>query len=250
MTTRTLVVRSHLPRRELRRELGKLQDVLVGRATDRLGIRGVFLANYTREMFKQIHRAFRQKSAGGSDELGDRWKPLKPETIARRPITRGQRTKLGLKSRSGGRGLLTKKEDRLWRGVFWHNFSRLRADLGEGAAKAKAAQIAWGVLKARGAKTRIGTLGARRVPILIEGGRLEKSLRPGRVSGVLYQRPTTDQVFRLKRGEVSLGSAVEYSEKQHRTRRLWPSIRKMQPWFQRANDVATLAVGRFLQTRL
>lgn len=56
--------------------------------------------------------------------------------------------------------------------------------------------------------------------ILVRTGRLRDSFKPGRLSGSSYTPSTSDQVFELKRGQISLGSKVPYADHQDEKRPL------------------------------
>ena len=250
MPKNELIIRTRIPAQQLRDVLDNMRGILTGHHQDRFGLRQVYLAHYVKEMFTQIHNAFLQKSSGGTDNLGGKWKPLTRETIAHRPIRPADRKNLRLGTTKRTRGLLTKKQDKLWRAIFWSHFVRLQPTQGRGPAMASAAQIAWGVLKSKGAKTKLAVLGGRRVPILIETGRLEKSLHPGRTTGGIYNKVNADQIFRVRKGEISLGTQVPYSDDVHEVRPLWPNVNKMGRWLDQANDKATGLLAKHIQASL
>lgn len=237
-------VQIRIPRRqkkELFRHLKGLPGILSGRAPDPLGYREAFLSAFGQELFTRIHKGFMDKSDGKQDDVGGFWKPLKRSTIAARPIAPGERKKLGILGLGrGGRGLLTAGENRIWKGIFASTFARLAPRVGEGKAKALAAKLAWAILKARGAKTKLEVLGGRKVPIHIVSHRLERSLRPGTISGDHYV-PPEEQVFQTKGSEFTIGTEVDYGAKLHKTRRLWPSVRKMAPWIRSATQKGVAA---------
>ena len=182
-------------------------------------------------LLTKIHKGFIAKSEGGSDSLGNSWKSLKQSTIAGRPIQGRDSLSLSIRGRQG-RGLLTKTQDTQWKGIFASNFGRLVQFMPPPAASSKAASIAWGILKSKGAETRKETLGSRKVPILIDTGRLEKSLRPGKLSSKSYRPPSKDQIFKTTKNSLVLGTSVSYAADQHKTRRLWP--KDIGPWVEEA----------------
>lgn len=181
-----------------------------------------FVSRLAYHLFKRIYNAFLQKSTGNADSLGLRWKPLKPETIAQRPITPADRVRWGITKEHRYRGLLTASQDARWRAIFRSIFSRLMlTESDEREAKATAAKIAWSILKREGALTKIATLGTRNVPILIRTGRLLESLKPQPLVNGEYI-PSADQVFRWNGKLLEIGTSVPYAAYQHKTRRLWP----------------------------
>lgn len=173
----------------------------------------------------QIQQDFVTKSRGGVGRDGIKWPPLSPKTIAQRRTTAAERKAAGV----GGkrvRGLLTPAQDRRWRAIYASSLARLRLTMGEGAARARAAQIAWGVLKSEGAKTKLATFGSRVVDIGRDTSRMFRSLSPG-----VEDRPSgaEGQVFTVLPARVIVGTNVAYAERFHRgvpnkqpPRPLWP----------------------------
>lgn len=54
----------------------KLPAILVGKAEDPDGLRQTFIAAFTHRLLEKISEAYLDKSAGGADELGNKWLPL------------------------------------------------------------------------------------------------------------------------------------------------------------------------------
>lgn len=188
-------------REQLRKLLSQLPAALAG-ADDPYGIaRGIQLRGGI-ALLSKIQQAFIVKSRGGTGDDGIKWPPLKRSTIAQRRTTGTERKALGI----GGtrvRGLLTPAQDRRWRQIFGSRLAKLRLVMSDGAAKAKAAQIAWAILKSEGAQTKLQVLGGRQVDILRDTGELFRSLTPG----VEDQPSGADgQVFRVPPGRVIVGS--------------------------------------------
>lgn len=197
-------------------------------------IRSAFVASLTFNLFKKIHTAFVLKSKGGTDDQGLRWKPLKRSTIASRPI-RGRGT-LALSRRSRkGRGLLTKSQQIRWNGIYSSNLTRLAQFMPIQAASAKAAMLAWGILKKEGAETRIDKLGSRKVDILVDSGKLKNSLKPGRLVADEYI-PTANQIYKKSNYSLTIGTSVEYAKRVHKIRKFWPS--NVSPWVRDASKDA------------
>lgn len=222
----------HLPntkRLDLQAELRDLPAYISGKKRDRHGLGRTFKSFFIQKVYAKIRTAFLAKSDGGSDEFGDRWKPLTKETIAQRPLAKGEAKQLGVTGYRT-RGLLTRKQDERWRGVFASTFKRLSRVMPEGEAKAIAAKTAWAILKSEGAKTKLDVFGNRKVPILRVSGRLLDSLSPGDVSGGTY-RARPEQLAKHTGNLIVIGSKVPYALTMHRTRRLWPSVDKMNRWF-------------------
>jgi len=207
---------------------GFLKDLPEALATGRrakgdlLKLRNLYWATFTHEFYKLVYEGFKTKSKGGTDNSQDKWKPLKRETKAYRPV-KGLSAVMSQRKKKRGntKGLLTVKQTALWRGIYSSNFGRLAATIGEGPAKAQAAKIAWGVIKSKyGGKTKLSEFGDRNVPILIRSGRLLESFRPGKMSNNRYY-PLKDQIYELKGGRLRLGTEVPYAAYQNKERLLW-----------------------------
>lgn len=166
-----------------------------------------------------IHKAFITKARGGTDEAGESWKSLSPKTIVGR---RGNRTRTEKKRAKEGNdrpsvALNARQRDRWW-DVYRQQLARFKGN------KSAAARNAWTILKSEGAQTLLSKYGNRKVDILRDTGILLNSLSPGTDSN--------DQVFRIGRGEVIVGTNVPYAIIHHignshvPQRRLWPEPRK------------------------
>jgi len=188
---------------QVRAVLRRLPAALAGRAPDPLGIaRGIQLRLGV-ALLSKIQQAFIVKSRGGTGDDGIRWAPLKPQTIAQRRTTRTERRAAGVGGRRV-RGLLTPAQDRRWRMLFATRRARLVASgMSEGAASARAAAIAWSILKSEGAQTKLAVFGGRTVDILRDTGELFRSLQPG-----VEDRPARPegQIFEVPPGRIIVGT--------------------------------------------
>lgn len=82
-------------------------------------------------------------------------------------------------------------------------------------------------------KKRLGLSDYRARLINRRTDRLLNSLKPAEINYYHY-RPPKDQVFRVQRKAVVVGSSVPYAKFVHAKRRLWPSMYKMRGWLRRA----------------
>lgn len=212
-------------RLKVMQQLRKLPKVLAGKELTNSQLSRNFKTAIGVELLTKIHDAYLVKSTGTSDELGNRWKPLAKSTIAARPIRPGEKSSLGIPRKyKDQKGLLSPSEKRQWGGIFRSLLAKfLLQGMGNIEAHVKAAKLAWAIMKSRGAKTRIDTLGNRNVPILRVTDRLLNSITPGRyvASSGVYS-PPTEQIFTIRSDSVTIGSKVPYAKYVHRKRPLWP----------------------------
>ena len=186
----------------------QLAAVLAGRAPDTHGVARGFMLTLGFAALTDIKEAYLIKAAGGTDEMGIRWPPLAPSTIARRRV--GPRDKKFSES--------IKLRERIRKRETTKALNRFRLSLPEGEAQRRAKIV--GGLKAtrETGATKAATLGGRTVEILRDVGVLLNSLSPGRLTGsgasVSYSPPGgeggNEQIFAIGAGEVIVGSNVKY----------------------------------------
>lgn len=169
-----------------------------------------------------IQQDFIRKARGDVGEDGVKWPRLTAKYLAYgRRFGRGEQA--GLKRGAGfgrahrlapgqNKGLLTVSQLKQWRAIFSRLLRRFASSMDIGEAKAKAAAIAWAVLKRMGAKTKLEVFGNRPHEILRDTGVLLNSLSPGELApdGIGYD-PPEDQIFRAIRGGVIVGTNVPYA---------------------------------------
>jgi hypothetical protein len=228
-----VVLRTNLPRQKVIAALRSLPQ----RATKRLGPAQQILVRMGQTALGYIKEAFVVKSRGGTDEAGEAWKPLKPETIAykrRHPLALRKggfsaKARLpGAKKRAAFSPSfqLSKAENKRWWEVYKGALRRYKGD------KAHAAAVAWVVLKSEGARTLLMVYGGLHVEILRDTGLLLASLTPGAVRPTGRPIPVKHQVFRLAPGEVIIGANRKGAHGHHHgvparnlpQRRLWPPV--------------------------
>lgn len=192
----------HGQRDDLRAILSQVMDIVGGRAPDPLRVAQGIQLRAGVALLSQIQQDFIRKSRGGVGLDGIVWPPLSPKTIAQRRVSGAEKKALGIGGRRV-RGLLTPQEDKEWRKIYGSRLAKLRMHMPEGQARAKAAAIAWAVMKQRGAKTKLAVLGSRKVDILRDTGELLRSFSPG-----IEDRPSgaDGQIFRTEPGAVIVGS--------------------------------------------
>ncbi len=203
----------------------QLAAVLAGRAPDTHGVARGFMLTLGFAALTDIKEAYLIKAAGGTDEMGIRWPPLSPETIANRRVGRGDKTTRKRKGETFLQRLpriesanLIKLREKIRKRETTKALKRFRLSLPEGEAQRRSKIV--GGLKAtrETGQTKVETLGGRSVEILRDTGVLLNSLSPGRLTGsggsVTYSPPSgeggSEQIFELGAGEVIVGSNVIY----------------------------------------
>lgn len=221
----------------MRAQFRKLPEIISGKQPDVNGIGRVFKSYFAYHWFEKVRQAYIKKSQGGTDENGIRWTPNAPSTIARRPMRESDMRLVRGKSVSPVdervRGLLTPAQDALWRAIFRSNYLRLLSRESPGAAKARAAQIAWGILKRMGAQTKFDVLSKRNLPIGISSGALLQACSPGVVTGSIYN-PPPGQKIQYRNGGMDFKITVPYSDDFHKKRPIWPAAYKAKNWIKYA----------------
>ena len=238
----------------VKRIFAEIPDYISGTKNDTHNIGKVFWASLTRYLLDKIHEAYAIKSEGGTDELGNQWPPLKPETIARRPIGRGNLGGLGLTKKATGlklsdrqRGLLSPEENRAWKRKYSIVLAHLQKRLGSDRAKKIAASTAWNYIKGNGAKTKKALLGSRQALIMRVTDSIFKSLEPTNGSGFQY-RPRKNQLYNLINGKLELGTTVNYAKFHNKSRPVVPD--NIEPWVKEAQNFAMEKVKEHILGRV
>lgn len=201
---------------------------------DTVQSRTLYKAYFAQRFMELVHSAYVEKSKEEADDLGNKWKPLSPITHIYKPLRRGEASTYGIRNFSGTRGLLTPKEDRLWRRVFYFSMKKY--------GKERAAQRAWTAVMKVGAKTKKAILTNRRTDINIRTGRLIKAFSPGRVAGGRYIPPSPDQKIRFTQNSMVIVINVPYAPFVHNVRPLIP--RNARPWIMEAHKHAIRMTAR------
>lgn len=174
-----------------------------------------------------VQADFVVKARGGTGKVGGKWKALSKEYLAyKRRFGPGEKAALktaaGLNrahafAPGGKSGLLTKGQLKLWRRQYAFTLARLAINMPYAQAKARAAQIAWNILKREyGAQTKLEVFGNRQVEILRDTGVLLNSLSMGHFSGGdSYSPPSGEggeqQIFEALIDGITIGTRVKYA---------------------------------------
>lgn len=220
---------------EVVRIVESLPRILTGQERDPYQLHNTFFGAIAFSLFTDISKAFEEKSKGNRDELGLQWPDLKDTTKAysrfprKGDLTRGQVENL----KSESLGLLSPGEHKQWKAIFAAIFNKEKAKgVADKDAKKRAAQVAWSKLKKKGANTKIEVLGNRDVLILRDTDTLFRSLMPGKLTKHSYRKYNKNQIYTVSKGQVLIGSKVEYADEVTKARPLWAE--SIEPWIDRA----------------
>lgn len=206
-------------RAQVYRELARLPSLMSGKAGAG-GLVRVMQVRLGLAALQLINHAFRVKAEGGTDATGLRWKPLSAYTIRAR-------------QRKGIVGHAAPKKVHDERKRWWDVYKAARQG---GHTEAASSILAWHQAKREGATTFDPRKGGALDKILIETGALELSLKAGAPPSAAAFTPPRQplQVFRLGKGEVTIGTRRKWALAQHEgrpnrrsplpQRRLWPAI--------------------------
>ena len=231
--------------------LKQIPGIVKGEQKDRYGLHNKFWSAVAHSMFTSLSEAFEAKSQGGQDELGNTWEDIDPRTKAySRPIRRGDLTARQARANKNPNllGILTPNQYKQWRKIFGSIYHSEKNKIGEEEAKKLAGQIAWAKLKRMGAQTKIDVLGNRDVLILRDTDRLFRSFLPGKLTTNTYRRYNKDQVFVVRKGDVEIGTKVEYAGELFEDRPLWAG--DLSPWIRKASHSATQQIVKFIEESL
>lgn len=258
-TRAVATVRTRFTKREVQAIIQNGIRAVNSAGPDSYGFARVFWGAIAQSLFLSIHTAFLAKSNHGSDELGLSWVDLTPQykTYGRMDARVGIPLP-GPKYRP----TLTPAQDKAWRGVFARiafklnrsltskkqrqSLSRKELDVLRGKKRRQgmdiAAASAWIFVKEHmDAHPLIELCPPRKVPLLVKTHRLVDSLEPAPLaSDGSYHPLNQDQVFRVRGGELTLGTRVPYAEYLDPKRPLWP--RDISIWMDRATEAGRDAI--------
>lgn len=245
--------RLHLTIPQVRRRVSDVPRMLSGRMPDGRGgalARG-FALRLAVVAMTIIKTAYLVKAKGGTDEAGERWKPLSAFTIAER-MKKGKRARESRKLKRArlavekAEAAYKRAKSRILKSPSLRGFLK-NADR-QTAAKARL----WAARKKlnRAVDEYRAALGS--IEILRDTGRLYNSLSPG-FTGAL--RP--DGAMEVVPGMVTFGTNVKYARRHQYgdrrcpQRRLWPEIGKWpRSWHNQINDAAASGIVKMVKLHL
>jgi hypothetical protein len=232
----------------VKRIIKSIPNVISGKEKDPHGLHNRFWGAVALSMFKSMSKAFDTKSQGQQDDLGQTWHDISEQTKAySRPAHVGdlpRKMRRGM-SNPNTMGLLNPGEYKIWKGIWAGVFNSKKADLGDAEAKIEAGKVAWGKLKAMGAQTKINILGSRDLLILRDTDKLFRSFLPGNLSKKSYRKYNRDQIYEVRKGEIKVGTKVEYAEKVFEDRPLWAE--DISPWIKKAVRAGSKRISEHLK---
>lgn len=209
----------------------------------------IFWGTVAYHLFTKIHHAYMVKSEHGRDDLGNSWEDLTKHYKAygrsdRGALTRNQRRKRNM---TEAPGLLTPNQYKRWKQVFHVVARNNKKKMGLQAAEEYAGKVAWTVIKREGGETLIDVLGDRQLQMMVVTGRLEKSLRPGRLTTRKYF-PRPEQWYEVDDTGLVLGSDVEYADQLTDKRPIIP--KDLGIWLDEAIEKGVEALTDLIQKEL
>lgn len=203
----------------LRQLLLQLAAVLSGRQADTSGIAKAFLMTIGYAALSDIRQAYVTKARGGTDAMGVKWAPLKPETIANRRVGPGDLKDKNVKSWDAARKAALKQIEKEFARQEGALYQRYLLSMDPVAAQRMARQMASRRATEKTGMTKVQALGSRQVEILRDTDVLLNSLTPGMLigSGVslayvpLTSPGASEQIFNIGPGQITVGSNVPYA---------------------------------------
>jgi len=210
---------------------GVPESVLTGKSYKYRSVHTLYKAVLLKEIMRRVNISFWARAKRGSDDLGNKWKPLAPSTHAYKPLSPIEKKtyKIGNKLT---RGLLTPAQDRIWRTIYARTLQRLEKK-GESNAEKKAAERAWAVVKNRGARTKLGL--GRITDTNIRTGALVASTKDGAVANNRYYAPKNQRVT-LGPRSINIKLVLPYAEDVDKVRPIIPD--DISKWILEAHEIA------------
>lgn len=219
--------------------MGIPAPVLRGDIRKYRSVHTIYVAVLAREIMARVNISFWARAKGGTDDLGNKWKPLAPSTHAYKPLSPMEKGDYKLNGKRE-RGLLTPAQNRKWSRIFAIQLRRLSRKMGETEAKKEAAKRAWTILIQEGAETKIGL--GRITDINIRTGALVAATAPGKVANNRYYPPKNQLITVKPRGGIKINFSLPYIEEVDAVRPVIPE--RIDQWVMEAHDIAIVEAKR------
>jgi len=219
-----ITINSNIPAQKLRDILSSLPSTLSGRNSSHDDIRRVFTSHFVHKLFSLLLKSYIARANGGTDSLGNRWKPLADSTLARKART----MQLGAVTEFN---LLTQRQLDKWQQEYNKAKKDLSSVMPTAKAEAMARRIAWKNSRSR-------------IPIGVHNGDLIRACRPGTISGDSYT-PPDGQFLSESPGRLIIGLDVDHAKFFNKARKIWP--RSMKSWVTEAAAYAARKTAEHLR---
>jgi len=217
--------------------------ILNGESRKYISVHTTYKAIMAQEVMKRVNASFWARAKRGSDDLGNTWKPLAPSTHAYKPLSPIEKNTYEIDG-DLTRGLLTPAQDLVWRTIFARIYNRLvKKGKSEKEAKKEAGERAWGVVKARGARTLIGL--NRITDTNIRTGALVAATKPGTVTNNRYYPPKNQTIDIKPRAAVRIKFLIPYVKEVDKVRPVIPN--DISPWIMEAHEIAITEAKRIYE---
>lgn len=213
--------------------MGIPAPVLRGEVRKYKSVSTIYNAILAREIMVRVNISFWARAKGGTDDLGNKWKPLAPSTHAYKPLSPMEKNTYSIDGKRV-RGLLTPAQDKIWRVTFFVQFKQLSRKMDEAEAKQEAAKRAWEKVKSLGAQTKIGL--DRVTDINIRTGALVAATYPGKVANNRYYPPKNQRIYVKPRGGFKIEFLLPYVDAVDAVRPIIPG--NITVWIIEAHDIA------------
>lgn len=247
MSDQTIYVRAS--RQFVLDAIARIPQVASGGSSEAQSAQRALLVRLGITALGRIHSQFIVKAKGGTDDCGLKWPPLAPSTIAYSRRHPGVLWPGSRRAPYAPSWMLTAQQRKRWWSIY-HGFGGVKPKGRAYHAKTNqyddwAAARAWNILKSEGAKTLIGEYGNATsdingpIQILRSTGLLLNTLSPPRFLADGGAAKIKDQVFRVGRGDVVVGTNRPWAGTHHEgngripQRRLWPDPNQWtQSWWE------------------
>jgi hypothetical protein len=208
------------------------RKVLNGQDKKFISVHNTYKAYFLKRFFELLNRSFWARAKGGTDDLGNKWKPLHPKTHAYKPLSPMEKKTYSIGGRRF-RGLLTPEQNKKWQAIYASKLKQFQKK-GVSDPEKKAASAAWNLIKGlAGARTKLSL--NRLTDINIRTGRLVKATYPGQISNNRYYAGKDQQVI-VSGTNVKVKITVPYANEVDRVRPIIPTNCKA--WVEDAHKYA------------
>lgn len=241
-----ITVKGNYSKEDIQKLISHTKRAIAGTEPDKYGIATRFWSAVAHSLFQSIFNAFLVKSNHGVDDLGVSWKDLDPKTKAygrkdaRHYLTLYDNRAVKTPSLRV-RPTLPPAVNRAWGGRWLGLYLRFDNQQLAGGST-------WDYFKAKGYPTLMGLTQNLQLPLLNQSGALQQSLFPMPLSGGIYVPFDKNQIFRMERGKLTIGTKRPHIIALDKDRPLWP--KSIGPWLSKAVSAGRDAIYEQLPNAL